>query len=78
VIGTAAFLLGDGVADLPETGTVPAYQRLSNGPALTTLRRLQNQLITDSRAGTHRPPVTAQTLAAGVRHVGAGSCARSS
>jgi signal transduction histidine kinase len=54
VIGTSAFLLDEGVADLPEQDRT-AYQRLYNGPALTTLRRLQQQLITESRAGAPSP-----------------------
>jgi signal transduction histidine kinase len=58
-IGTASFLLGDGVGNLPERDRT-AYQRFATGTAFTTLRRLQNQLITQSKAGA-APPVPATT-----------------
>jgi signal transduction histidine kinase len=53
-VGTATFLLDEGVSDLPERDRA-AFQRFSDGPAFTTLRRLQNQLITQSRAGASSP-----------------------
>jgi signal transduction histidine kinase len=58
-VGTSTFLLDDGVADLPERDRA-AFQRFSDGTAFTTLRRLQSQLVTQTRAGDPSP-VTAAT-----------------
>jgi signal transduction histidine kinase len=53
-IGTSTFLLDEGVTNLPEQDRT-AFQRLYNGPAFSTLRGLQNQLIVESRAGSASP-----------------------
>jgi signal transduction histidine kinase len=54
VIGTSTFLLDDGVSDLPERDRA-AFQRFSDGASFTTLRRLQGQLVTQSRSGSPSP-----------------------
>ena len=59
VIGTADYLFGMGVADLPDQDRA-AFQRLSTGPAYTSLRRLQDELITQSRVD-QPSPVSAQS-----------------
>ena len=53
-IGTSTFLLDEGVANLPEQDRT-AFQRLYNGPAFSALRRLQDRLIVESRAGSASP-----------------------
>jgi signal transduction histidine kinase len=53
-IGTSTFLLDEGVTNLPEQDRT-AFQRLYNGAAFSALRRLQDRLIVESRAGSASP-----------------------
>ncbi|MFF5055765.1 nitrate- and nitrite sensing domain-containing protein [Micromonospora sp. NPDC000663] len=55
-IGNQRWLTESAVADLPEAGRV-AYQRLTESPAFTSLRAMQEALIAANRTG--RPPVDA-------------------
>ncbi|GAA2571115.1 hypothetical protein GCM10010435_51690 [Winogradskya consettensis] len=53
-IGTARFLIAQGVSDLPVQDRT-AYQTLSAGTAFNRLGELQNELLTSSRAGVAVP-----------------------
>ncbi|MEU4334710.1 nitrate- and nitrite sensing domain-containing protein [Micromonospora lupini] len=55
-IGNQRWLTESAVADLPEAGRA-AYQRLTESPAFTSLRAMQDALIGANRSG--RPPVDA-------------------
>ncbi|WP_330465612.1 nitrate- and nitrite sensing domain-containing protein [Micromonospora zamorensis] len=55
-IGNQRWLTESAVADLPEAGRV-AYQRLTESPAFTSLRAMQDALVAANRPG--RPPVDA-------------------
>jgi signal transduction histidine kinase len=54
VLGTAHFLLTDGVRDLPASDRT-AYQRLTAGAAVRDLTRLQDTLYAQSRTGAPAP-----------------------
>jgi signal transduction histidine kinase len=54
VIATARFLLSDGVSVLPAPDRA-AYQRLADGTAFRELRRLEDTLVVQSRAGAVAP-----------------------
>jgi signal transduction histidine kinase len=58
-VGTARFLLADGVGDLPPASRV-AYQKISDGTALSQLNSMMDRLIVQSRSGV-LPPVGADT-----------------
>ncbi|MFI7598930.1 nitrate- and nitrite sensing domain-containing protein [Actinoplanes sp. NPDC049681] len=53
-VGTSRFLLSQGVNDLPERDR-GAYQRLSTGAAVNRLRELENQIVSESKAGAPSP-----------------------
>jgi signal transduction histidine kinase len=53
-IGTARFLLGQGVNDLPEASRAD-YEKLSIGPSFTQLNNMMDRLITQSRTGQLSP-----------------------
>ena len=53
-VGTARFLLDEGVNDMPAENRT-AYQRLSNGAALAKLSGMLDTLITKSRPGAASP-----------------------
>ena len=53
-IGTARFLLAQGVDDLPEASRA-AYQKLSIGPSFTQLNSMMDRLIAQSRTGQISP-----------------------
>ncbi|GGL02327.1 sensor histidine kinase [Mangrovihabitans endophyticus] len=53
-VGTAGFLLAEGVGDLPAEQRT-AYQELSGGEAFIRLRAMQATLVADSRAGAASP-----------------------
>ncbi|MEU4239897.1 nitrate- and nitrite sensing domain-containing protein [Actinoplanes sp. NPDC026619] len=58
-VGTARFLLAQGVEDMPDASRAQ-YQKLSSGDAFVQLNRMMDRLIVQSRAG-QLPPVGADS-----------------